>query len=314
MNKIIWIAISILIFSLPAYALRDPQIPDGTLFTYSEITKIDNENILKSMDSDPEAKASKKYLNTELFYTFKVNSFKENDIDYYTIDLKNTNYPSLNESYDKSPGRLFTLKVKNDLSPIALQYRDISPVSSFGIGQDLSWDYSKKILHYTAINIYGKKQNLKYDVNLKNGTIYGDAISAYPLGLLYIPGFTGKENSKELLKTLAPYTQTFGMPIIESDLITSDKIEEIVTPAGKFKCHKVTVIPRPPTVYKPFLFLIGILSRFGDMFSQTYWITDTAPYIAVKYHINIMSIIQRDGILQKLELNQKEQLAKTKQE
>ncbi len=40
--------IIISLFSLPAYALRDPQIPDGSRFTYSEIAKIDNENILKS--------------------------------------------------------------------------------------------------------------------------------------------------------------------------------------------------------------------------------------------------------------------------
>lgn len=304
--------IIISLFSLPAYALRDPQIPDGSRFTYSEIAKIDNENILKSMDSDPEAKASKKYLNTEFYYTFSVNSFKENDTGYYLIDLKNMSYPSLNESYDKSPARLFTLKVKNDLSPITLQYRDKSPVSSFEVGQDLSWDYSKKILHYTAVNIYGKKQNLRYDINLKNGNIYGDALAAYPLGLLYIPGVVNNKNDKTVLKTLAPYTQTFGMPVVDYDLITSDKTEEIVTPAGKFRCHKITIIPRPPEVYKPFLFLIGVLSRFGDMFSQNYWVTDTAPYITIKYHITVMSILQRDGVLQKLDMVNKGQISSSK--
>ena len=299
MNKLIWITIIILIFSLPAYALRDPQIPDGSMFTYSEFIKVTDDSLLKALDQEPEGRVTKKHLDQEMIYTYKVNSYTQDNAKYYKINIASTSVPGLNEIGHSK----FELIVKDDLSPVHLYYHDISQATGLEIQGDMRWDYSKKILHYYAKTVYGKNQDIKYDVNLKYGQLYGEAISEFPLGLLYAAGFP--DNNEKALKTLAPYTQVFGMPVVDFNIAVAKESEELVTPAGKFRCHKVTAIPNPPEVYKPFLFLLGVLGRFGDMFSQTYWVTDTAPYITVKYHITIMSVFQRDGVLQKADYGSK---------
>lgn len=294
--------ITISLFSLPAYALRDPQIPDDSSFSYIETINVGEGKNIKVIDKKTGKTIEKQEI--EIPFAFHVSSYIQENTGFYRITLLDS-ASQTSEDSDR-----FQFVLRNDLSPILLSYNDVSKSSGYDIHGKLQWDYDKKILHYYAKNVFGQKTELNYDVNLKNGLVYGDAISSYPLGLAIMPGFS-KNNKENIIKTLAPYSKTFGMVIVDSDVNILDKTEHLVTPAGEFDCYKVSVIPRVPWILKPLLFIVGMLDHFEDRFAQTYWVTSSAPYITVKYHINVAGTLTRDGILQKLELNPKEQVAKT---
>lgn len=306
MNKIIWIMITISLFSLPAYALRDPQIPDNTRFDYKETIKNSQGKIKIQIINEKTGKISEEERQEiEIPFGFVVSSYTEGNTGFYKILLLD------NASHTAIDPDRFQFIIKNDLSPVLLSYNDVSKSSGYDIHGKLQWDYPKKILHYQAKNIYGQKQEINYDVNLKNGLVYGDAISSYPLGLAIMPGFS-RENKEQIIKTLAPYSKTFGMVIVDSDIVISDKAEHVVTPAGEFECYRASVVPRVPWVLKPLLFIVGMLDHFEDKFSQTYWVTNSAPYISVKYRINVAGSLTREGVLHKLEIVNKGQILGSK--